>query len=84
MELIIFKIVVIILLIRIIALQIGHLFIAFNKDGNKMQVDEILKDPEKYVRYDHIEKFIDNMFWVVIFIILIIAAFSGNVIFVNQ
>jgi len=84
MELIIFKIVVIILLIRIIALQIGHLYIAFNKDGNKMQVDEILKDPEKYVRYDHIEKFIDNMFWVVIFIILIIAAFSGNVTFVNQ
>ena len=84
MELLIFKIIVIGCLIRLIFLQIGHLYIVFNKEGNKMQVDEILKDPEKYVRYDHIEKFIDNMFWVVIFIILIIAAFSGNVTFVNQ
>ena len=88
MELLIFKIIVIGCLIRLIFLQIGHLTVAFYKEANKMQVDEILdeilKDPEKYVRYDHIEKFIDNMFWVVIFIILIIAAFSGNVIFVNQ
>ena len=81
MELIIFKIVVIILLIRIIALQIGHLTVAFYKEANKMQVDEILKDPEKYVRYDHIEKFIDNMFWAVIFIILIGVTFSGNITF---
>ena len=84
MELLIFKIIVIGCLIRLIFLQIGHLTVAFYKEANKMQVDEILKDPEKYVRYDHIEKFIDNMFWVVIFIILIIAAFSGNVIFVNK
>lgn len=84
MELLIFKIIVIICLIRLIFLQVGHLFIAFNKDGNKMQVDEILKDPEKYVRYDHLETFMNNMIWLVFIIALIVAAFSGNVTFVNQ
>lgn len=84
MELLIFKIIVIGCLIRLIFLQVGHLFIAFNKDGNKMQVDEILKDPEKYVKYDHLETFMNNMIWAVFIIALIVAAFSGNVIFVNQ
>ena len=84
MELLIFKIIVIGCLIRLIFLQVGHLFIAFNKDGNKMQVDEILKDPEKYVRYDHLETFMSNMIWLVFIIALIVAAFSGNVTFVNQ
>ena len=84
MELLIFKIIVIGCLIRLIFLQVGHLFIAFNKDGNKMQVDEILKDPEKYVKYDHLETFMSNMIWLVFIIALIVAAFSGNVTFVNQ
>lgn len=84
MELLIFKIIVIVCLIRLIFLQVGHLYIAFNKDGNKMQVDEILKDPEKYVKYDHLETFMNNMIWLVFIIALIVAAFSGNVTFVNQ
>lgn len=84
MELLIFKIVVIVCLIRLIFLQIGHLYISFNKEGNKMQVDEILKDPEKYVKWDHLETFMTNMIWLVFIIALIVAAFSGNVTFVNQ
>ena len=84
MELLIFKIIVIGCLIRLIFLQVGHLFIAFNKEGNKMQVDEILKDPEKYVRYDHLSIFMTNMIWAVFIIALIVAAFFGNVTFVNQ
>ena len=84
MELLIFKIIVIGCLIRLIFLQVGHLYISFNKEGNKMQVDEILKDPEKYVRYDHLETFMTNMIWLVFIIALIVAAFSGNVTFVNQ
>ena len=84
MELLIFKIIVIGCLIRLIFLQISHLYIAFNKEGNKMQVDEILKDPEKYVRYDHLQTFTYNMIWLVFIIALIVAAFSGNVTFVNQ
>lgn len=84
MELLIFKIIVIGCLIRLIFLQIGHLTVAFYKEANKMQVDEILKDPEKYVRYDHLETFMTNMIWLVFIIALIVAAFSGNVTFVNQ
>ena len=84
MELLIFKIIVIGCLIRLIFLQVGHLYIAFNKEGNKMQVDEILKDPEKYVRYDHLSIFMTNMIWAVFIIALIVAAFSDNVTFVNQ
>lgn len=84
MELLIFKIIVIGCLIRLIFLQIGHLYISFNKEGNKMQVDEILKDPEKYVKWDHLETFMTNMIWLVFIIALIVAAFSGNVTFVNQ
>ena len=84
MELLIFKIVIIVCLIRLIFLQIGHLYISFNKEGNKMQVDEILKDPEKYVKWDHLETFMTNMIWLVFIIALIVAAFSGNVTFVNQ
>ena len=84
MELLIFKIIVIGCLIRLIFLQIGHLYIAFSKEGNKMQVDEILKDPEKYVRYDHLEMFMTNMIWLVFIIALIVAAFIGHVTFVNN
>ena len=84
MELLIFKIIVIGCLIRLIFLQIGHLYISFNKEGNKMQVDEILKDPEKYVKWDHLETFMTNMIWLVFIIALIVAAFSGNVTFANQ
>lgn len=81
MELIIFKIITIGCLIRLIFLQIGHLYTAFSEEGNKMQVDEILKNPEQYVRYDHLSIFMTNMIWVVVIISLIVAAFSGNVTF---
>ena len=84
MELFIFKIIVIGCLIRLICLQIGHLSVAFYKEANKMQVDEILKDPEKYVRYDHLQTFTYNMIWLVFIIALIVAAFTGHVTFVNN
>ena len=84
MELLIFKIIVIGCLIRLIFLQVGHLTVAFYKEANKMQVDEILKDPEKYVKWDHLERFMTNMIWLVVIISLIVAAFSDNVTFVNQ
>ena len=84
MGLIILKVILIILLVRLVALQIGHLLILFNNKTTKMAVDEILKDPEKYVRYDHLDKFIDNMFWVMLIWIFIRAAFTGNVIFADK
>jgi len=78
MEILIFKIVVIILLIRVIALIIEHLLIVFYNKANKIAVNQILEDPEKYVRYEHMCKFMNDMIWVMIFINLLVVAFKGN------
>lgn len=40
-----------------------------------------LKNPEQYVRYDHLSIFMTNMIWAVVIISLIVAAFSGNITF---
>ena len=39
-----------------------------------MAVEYVNKDPEKYVKNEHIERFFDNMIWLVIFINLLICA----------
>ena len=80
MEILIFKIVVIILLIRVIVLSVSHLIIVFYDEATKMAVEELLKNPAKYIRDEHIGTFFTNMIWVMIFISLLIAAFKGNVI----
>lgn len=80
MALTIIKIVLIILMIRLIALTIGHLVTVFWNPATKIVVEEITKDPEGYVRTDHICKFMYNMIWLVIFINLLICAFSGKII----
>lgn len=79
MALIVIKIVLIILMIRVIGLTIGHLVVVFWDEATKMAVEQIIKDPEDYVRTDHICKFMYNMIWIVVFIKLIIAAFNGNI-----
>jgi len=79
MALTIIKIVLIILMIRLIGLSIGHLIVAFYNEATKMAVEEITKDPEDYVRKDHICKFMYNMIWVVVFIKLLYATFSGHI-----
>lgn len=81
MELLIFKIVLILLTIRIIYLIAKHLIIVFWDKATKDTVSEILKDPEYYVREDHICKFMYDMVWLYIFIKLIIGVFSGQIIF---
>ena len=81
MEILIFKIVVIILLIRVIALSIGHLLIVFWNEGTKMAVEELLKNPIKYIKDEHIGIFYTNMIWVMIFVILLIGVFKGNITF---
>ena len=77
--LLIIKIILIVLLIRIIVLSLIHLIISFYDEATKIAVDEILKDPKEYVRYDHICKFMVNMIWLIIFIKLLIIAFNGNI-----
>jgi len=78
MTITIIKIVLIILLIRVLLLSLGHLLTAFWDEANKMAVNEILKDPSKYVRDEHIGIFFTNMIWVYVFIQLLICVFKGN------
>ena len=80
MALTIIKIVLIVLIVRAIALSIGHLVTVFWDPATKMAVEQITKDPEDYVKTDHICKFMYNMIWIVVFIKLIIAAFNGNIV----
>ena len=79
MTLTIIKIVLIILMIRVIGLTIGHLVTVFWDPATKMAVEQITKDPEDYVRTDHICKFMYNMIWIVVFFKLLYAAFSGYI-----
>ena len=79
MTLTIIKIVLIILMIRVIGLTIGHIVTVFWDPATKMAVEQITKDPEDYVRTDHICKFMYNMIWIVVFFKLLCAAFSGHI-----
>ena len=79
MTLTIIKIVLIILMVRVIVLTLGHLVTVFWDPATKMAVEQITKDPEDYVRTDHICKFMYNMIWIVVFIKLLYAAFSGHI-----
>lgn len=79
MTLTIIKIVLIILMIRVIGLTIGHLVTVFWDPATKMAVEQITKDPEDYVRTDHICKFMYNMIWIVVFFKLLYAAFIGHI-----
>lgn len=79
MEILIIKIILIILLIRVIVLTIGHLVIVFYDEATKMAVDELLKDPMKYIRDEHMSTFFTNMIWIMFFISLLISTFKGNI-----
>ena len=79
MTLTIIKIVLIILMIRVIVLTIGHLVTVFWDPATKMAVEEITKDPEDYVKTDHICKFMYNMIWIYVFFKLLYTVFSGNI-----
>ena len=79
MVLTIIKIVLIILMIRVIVLTIGHLVVVFYNEATKKAVEQITKDPEDYVKTDHICKFMYNMIWIVVFIKLLYAAFTGHI-----
>jgi len=79
MEILIVKIILIILLIRVIALSVTHLIIVFYDEATKIAVDELLKDPVKYIRDEHICTFFTNMIWIMFFTSLLISAFKGNI-----
>lgn len=79
MTIIIIKIALIVLLLRVIALTVGHLIVVFYKDATKMAVKEIIEDPEGFVRSEHMCKFMYNMIWILLFIKLLYAAFTGHI-----
>lgn len=79
MTLTIIKIVLIILMIRVIGLTIGHLVTVFWDPATKMAVEQITKDPEDYIKTDHMCKFMYNMIWIAVFFKLLYAAFSGHI-----
>ena len=79
MALTIIKIVLIILMIRVIGLTIGHLVIVFWDYATKLEVERITKNPEEYIKTDHMCKFMYNMIWIVVFIKLLYAAFTGHI-----
>ena len=77
--LIIIGIVLAILLIRVIVLIAIHLTVVFYDKATKHAVEHIMKDPYDFVRSEHICKFFYNMIWVVVFVKLLIALFTGHV-----
>jgi len=79
MKLTIFIIILFILLIRVIFLTCGHLTIVFYKEATNMAVKKISENIEEYVKSEHMIKFMNNMIWIFLFIILLIAAFKGNI-----
>jgi len=72
------KIILIILIVRLCVYQIIHLLEIFNNSVNQMAVDQILDDPNKYVRYREMIKFMYNCIWFVLFIKLLIMVFNEN------
>ena len=80
MELLIFKIFLIVITIRIIYLMIYHLFIVFYDKATDDAVNDILNNPREYVRTDHMSKFMGDMIWFYIFLKLLWCVFSGNII----
>ena len=44
-----------------------------------MAVKEIMEDPEDFVRSEHMCKFMYNMIWILLFINLLYAAYTGHI-----
>lgn len=76
--LLVIKIILIILIVRLCVYQIIHLLEIFNNGVNQMAVDQILEDPNKYVRYHGMTKFMYNCIWFALFIKLLIMIFNEN------
>jgi len=79
MNLLVLKIVLIFLTIRIVFLIIKNLVIIFWDKATKDCAAEILKDPEDYIREDHICKFMVDMIWLYLFIKALIGVYAGQI-----
>ena len=79
MELLIFKIFLIAITIIIVYLMISHLFVVFYDKSTDDAVNDILNDPRKYVRTDHMCKFMYDMIWLYIVVRILLYIFSAKV-----
>lgn len=79
MNLLILKIVLIFLTLRILWLIIKNLTITFWDKATKDYAAEILKDPENYVREEHMCKFMVDMIWLYLFIKALIGVYAGQI-----
>ena len=60
--------------------MLSHLFVAFYDKATDDAVNDILNDPRKYVRTDHMCKFMYDMIWLYIFIRTLLYVFSVKII----
>lgn len=81
MTLLVFKIILILLTIRVIWLIITNLLIAFWDKATEdyISINKLKEDPKSYVREDHICKFFYDMIWLYLFIKILIGVFSNQI-----
>lgn len=84
MERIIVYIVLTVLLIGITWHIFGHLMIIFHSDTTDLAVKEVLKDPHKYMRYEHMCYFMRNMVYLFFILMFLVAACKGNLTIKNE
>ena len=79
MEIELFKIVLVVVLVGILWHIAVHLVVVFWPYATNTAVEEVLKAPHKYVRYEHMKYFLRNMVGLFFVLMLFIAACRGNV-----
>ena len=61
-----------------------HLLVIFKPCVTNLAVTEVLKDPHKYVRYEHMMYFLRNMICFFFVLLLFIAAWRGDIKIIKQ
>lgn len=84
MEKIIVYIVLVALFIGILWHIFGHLMIVFHPGTTDLAVKEVLKDPHKYMRYEHMCYFMRNMVYLFFMSMFLTAACTGNMIIKHE
>ena len=56
-----------------------HIMVMFSSEVRDKAVEHVLKDPRKYVGDEHACYFIRNMFALLVVLMLLVAAFRGNI-----
>ena len=76
---VVLKIILIVTLLFIMFHVVTHLLIVFWGKMTQEAVNEVLKDPHRYIRDEHMCYFIRNMVYLFLVLTLTIAVFQGKV-----